>query len=107
MNTVVAIGLLKGFWNLLMLSIKGIVINPAGTEAIDKTPINFIGITLNKLKVGKKYHSGKISNGVANGFAASPNPIGSSTASPTLHAIVPSITTGNIYNKSLGHAGSP
>jgi hypothetical protein len=40
-----------------------------------------LGKTRNKLNVGKKYHSGKISNGVANGFAGSPNPDGSNTES--------------------------
>jgi hypothetical protein len=59
------------------------------------------------LEYRKKYHSGKISNGVANGFAGSPIIEGSKTARPILHAIVPKITTGKIYNKSLGHAGSP
>ncbi|PHU30410.1 hypothetical protein BC332_02503 [Capsicum chinense] len=43
---------------------------------------------------GKKYHSGKISKGVANGSSGSPNIDGSKMAKPTLHAIVPRITTG-------------
>ena len=34
------------------------------------------------LRVGKKYHSGKISKGVANGLAFSPNADGSITAKP-------------------------
>ena len=95
-NIVVATGLRKGFWNLFIFSINGTIIKPAGTDAIDSTPINLLGITRNKLKVGKKYHSGKISNGVANGFAGSPMAEGSRTDSPTSHAIVPKITTGNI-----------
>jgi hypothetical protein len=51
---------------------NGTVSNPAGTAAIERTPNNLLGKTRNKLNVGKKYHSGKISNGVANGFAGSP-----------------------------------
>jgi hypothetical protein len=56
---------------------------------------------------GKKYHSGNISKGVANGFAGSPIIDGSRTAKPIVHAIVPKITTGKIYERSLGQAGSP
>ncbi|KAK7297241.1 hypothetical protein VNO77_48713 [Canavalia gladiata] len=48
--------------------------------------------------------SGSISKGVANGSAGSPIIDGSRTANPTLQAIVPRITTGNIYKRSLGHA---
>ena len=106
-KTVVAIGLLKGFWNLFMFSMNVTVISPAGTAAIDKTPINLLGITLSKLNVGKKYHSGKISSGVAKGLAGSPNAVGSSIESPTSQAIVASITTVKMYSKSLGQAGSP
>ena len=73
MKTVEAIGLRNGFWNLLTFSIKGTVIKPTGTAAIASTPSNLFGNTRNKLKVGKKYHSGKISNGVAKGFAFSPS----------------------------------
>ena len=51
---------------------KRTVNNPAGTAAIEKTPNNLFGNTRNKLNVGKKYHSGKIS-GVCNEFAGSPN----------------------------------
>ena len=56
---------------------KGTVIKPAGTAAIAITPSNLLGSTRNKLNVGKKYHSGKISKGVANGSAFSPNADGS------------------------------
>jgi hypothetical protein len=69
--------------------------NPAGTAAIERTPNNLLGKTRNKLNVGKKYHSGKISNGVANGFG-SPNPDGSNTESPITHANVPKITIGKM-----------
>ena len=58
---------------------KGTVIRPAGTAAIDKTPNNLLGITLRRLNVGKKYHSGRISRGVANGSAFSPKGDGDST----------------------------
>ena len=37
-KTRLAIGRRNGFWNLLTFSINGTVINPAGTEAIAKTP---------------------------------------------------------------------
>ena len=86
---------------------NGTVINPAGTAAIDRTPKSLLGITLNKLKVGKKYHSGKISRGVANGSAFSPIGEGDNTARPIIQDKVPKITTGKIYNRSFGHAGSP
>ena len=92
----IATGRLKGFWNLLILSMKGTVIRPAGTAAIDRTPNSLLGITLSKLKVGKKYHSGKISRGVANGFAGSPIITGSRTAKPIIQAKVPKITTGKM-----------
>ena len=91
-----ATGLLKGFWNLLTFSINGTVIRPSGTAAIEKTPSNLLGITRNKLNVGKKYHSGKISNGVANGFAGSPRADGSNVAKPIRIANVPKITTGKM-----------
>ena len=68
---------------------------------------NLLGNTRNKLKVGKKYHSGKISKGVANGLAGSPNPDGSKTDNPIRIAKVPKIQTGKIYKRSFGQAGSP
>ena len=52
------------------------MIKPNGTAAIANTPNNLFGNTRNKLNVGKKYHSGKISNGVLNGSAGSPNCVG-------------------------------
>ena len=84
---------------------NGTVISPRGTEPIDSTPISLLGITLNKLNVGKKYHSGNISSGVAKGSAFSPIAEGSRIANPTMQPIVPKITTGNTYSKSLGQAG--
>jgi len=95
-NIAIAIGRLNGFWNLFILSINGTVIKPAGTAAIDKTPSNLLGITLRRLNVGKKYHSGRISKGVANGSAFSPKGDGESTEIPTQHANVPRIHTGNM-----------
>jgi hypothetical protein len=89
-----AIGRRNGFWNLFTFSINGTVINPNGTEAIAKTPNNLFGNTRNKLNVGKKYHSGKISKGVLNGSAGSPNCVGAKTDKPTTHASVPNIVTG-------------
>ena len=96
MNTNEATGRLNGFWNLFTFSKKGTVISPIGTAAIEITPKSLLGITRNKLNVGKKYHSGKISNGVANGSAFSPNGVGSKTPKPIQHAIVPKIQTGKI-----------
>ena len=90
---------------MLIFSINGTVKRPAGTAAIANTPSNLLGKTRNKLNVGKKYHSGRISNGVANGSAFSPSADGSKTAKPIKIANVPRITTGKIYNKSFGQAG--
>ena len=90
---------------MFTFSKNGTVIRQIGTAAIDPTPINLFGITRNKLNVGKKYHSGKISNGVANGSAFSPNGVGSKTPRPIQHEIVPKIHTGKMYSKSFGQAG--
>ena len=53
-NTNDASGRLNGFWNLFTFSIKGTVIKPRGTAAIEPTPNNLLGITRSKLNVGKK-----------------------------------------------------
>jgi hypothetical protein len=53
-------------------------------------------MTLNKLKVGKKYHSGRISSGVANGSAGSPSGVGSNIPRPMQHDIVAKIQIGKI-----------
>lgn len=106
-NSKLAIGRRNGFANLLTFSIKGIVIKPIGTAAIANTPNNLFGNTLNKLNVGKKYHSGRISNGVLNGSAGSPNCVGASTAKPITQLKIPKIQTGKIYKISFGQAGSP
>ena len=79
---------------------NGTVNNPNGTAAIERTPNNLFGKTRNKLNVGKKYHSGKISRGVANGLAGSPNPDGSKTDKPITQANVPKITIGKMYKRS-------
>src|SRR5210317_306196 len=97
-KTALAIGRRNGFWNLFTFSINGTVINPAGTAAIANTPNNLLGNTRNKLNVGKKYHSGKISKGVLNGSAGSPICVGAKTDNPTQHANIPNIVKGKIYN---------
>ena len=104
---VIATGLLNGFWKALKFSRYGTMAKPHGTATIDKTPSNLFGIIRNKLNVGKKYHSGKISKGVANGSAGSPKGVGSKTARPMQQANVVRIQIGKIYSRSFGHAGSP
>ena len=78
-----------------------------GTKTIKRTPNNLLGIVRSIWNTGKKYHLDNISKGVANGSAGSPIIDGSRIAKPMLHAIVPRITTGKIYERTLGHAGSP
>ena len=55
--------------DLLTLSINGTVASPRGTPAIIKIPNSLFGTVRKIWKTGKKYHSGRISKGVANGFA--------------------------------------
>jgi hypothetical protein len=54
-NTIMATGRRKGFWNLLIDSMKGTVMRPAGTAAMESTPSSLLGITRSMLNVGKKY----------------------------------------------------
>ena len=57
-KTALATGRRNGFWNLLILSIKGTVNNPAGTAAINNTPSNLFG-TVRKIwntgRLGLRY----------------------------------------------------
>ncbi len=64
-------------------------------NSIDKIPRHLSDKIRKRLNVGKRYHSGRISNGVAKGVAGS------------TRDKIPFITTGNMYKISLGHAGSP
>ena len=57
--------------------------------------------------MGKRYHSGRISNGVAKGFALVLMFKGLRIANPQIADLIPKITIGNMYKISLGHAGSP
>jgi len=57
--------------------------------------------------VGKRYHSGRISNGVAKGVDESIIWFGEANANPHMMDRIPKITTGKMYKISLGHAGSP
>ena len=90
-----------------MFSLKGKINSSPGKYIWLSTPINLEGKIRNRLKVGKKYHSGRISSGVANGFASKPKLIGDITDKPANHEQVPRMTIGNMYRISLGHAGSP
>lgn len=78
-----------------------------GKDAIEITPMIFEGKTLRRSKLAKKYHSGRISNGVAKGFAFSAMLYGWPTDRPSVIAIESKITTGKMYKISFGHAGSP
>lgn len=71
MNKHIAAGLLNGFWNFVVFSNRGTISIIPGRDAIEITPIIFEGKTLSKSKLAKKYHSGKISSGVAKGLAFS------------------------------------
>ena len=57
--------------------------------------------------MGKRYDSGRISNGVAKGLALELMFKGSFRAKPKITDEIPKITIGNMYKISLGHAGSP
>ena len=104
---IIAIGRRSGFWNLFNLSIIGIISKPIGTINIKVTPNSLLGIVRRSWNVGKKYHSGRISSGVAKGFASFPIEIGSSTDKLITQINVLKITIGKIYRRSFGHAGSP
>lgn len=78
-----------------------------GREAIEITPIIFEGSTLSRSKLAKKYHSGRISNGVAKGLAFSAILYGWPIERPNVIAIESKITTGKMYRISFGQAGSP
>ena len=71
-NSPIATGRRNGFGICLHFSKNGTVTKPNGTAAIAAIPNNLFGKIRKMLKVGKRYHSGKISNGVANGSAGSP-----------------------------------
>ena len=66
-----------------------------GTYAIEMTPRSLFGITLSKLKVGKKYHSGQISKGFAKGSAFSPKGVGSRIPKPIQKEMVPRLPIEN------------
>lgn len=107
MNKHIAAGLLNGFWNFVVFSNSGTNSMIPGSEAMEITPMIFEGRTLNRSKLAKKYHSGKISSGVAKGFAFSATLYGWPTDRPNVMAIDSKITTGNMYKISFGQAGSP
>ena len=86
---------------------KAIANRIVGTNTIDKIPIHLSDKIRNKLNVGKRYHSGRISNGVAKGLARILILKGSCIARPNIEDLIPKITIGNMYKISFGHAGSP
>ena len=86
---------------------NGTSINPMGIATIAAIPNSLLGTMRRIWKTGYRYHSGRISSGVAKGLAGSPAIAGSRTAKPTHRANVPRITTGKMYSSSLGQAGSP
>lgn len=96
MNKHIAAGLLNGFWNLVVFSNKGVSIRIPGTDAIETTPMILEGSTLSRSNVAKKYHSGKISRGVAKGFAFSAIEYGCPTERPNVIATDSKITTGKM-----------
>ncbi len=51
-NTDIAIGLLKGFENLLTFSINGKIINPSGINVCSAIPKSLLGTTLRIWKTG-------------------------------------------------------
>ena len=70
-------------------------------------PMHFSDKMRNRLKMGKRYHSGKISKGVEKALAWSSISKPSWVARPAMLALMPKITIGKMYKISLGHAGSP
>ena len=75
---------------------NGVASNAVGTYNIDITPKYLSGSIRSRLNVGKKYHSGKISKGVANGFACYLMLMGSPAANPIVTAKDPYITIGKM-----------
>ena len=79
---------------MLMDSRKGTVMRPTAPRPW-KHAEELVGITRSALKVGRST-TGENLEGVAKGSAGSPSWVGSMTARPTQHAIVPRITTGKM-----------
>jgi hypothetical protein len=77
------------------------------SDIIESTPRSLEGVILNKLKLGRKYHSGSISNGVANAFEAYIISNGWPRDIPNINPTTPRMSTGKMYSISFGHAGSP
>tara|TARA_B110000459_G_C16202508_1_gene312865 strand:- start:46 stop:300 length:255 start_codon:yes stop_codon:yes gene_type:complete len=73
---------------------------------MDNTPNSFDGVILNRLKLGRRYHSGTISRGVDNPFDLYIISSGCISDIPSIRVTTANISTGNIYSISFGHAGS-
>ena len=79
----------------------------AGAISIVNTPTSLSDRIRNKLNTLIRYHSGTISNGVANGV---PDSIFLVSCSVDMLVVIPiqmPIASGNMYKISFGHAGSP
>ena len=101
------IALLKGLEYTLTFSImhKQIII---GTKiTISLTPIPLEVTIRNKLKHSRRYHSGRISNGVEKAFEQDIISKGQAIDKPNISTPKPYIRTANMYTISFGHAASP
>ena len=67
----ISTGRRKKFWNLFRFSTEADIIIKRGRLNIEVALIIFEGSIRNKLKVERKYHSGKISSNVEEGFELS------------------------------------
>ena len=74
---------------------------------ISITPIPLEVTTRNRLKLSRRYHSGRISRGVEKAFEEDTISKGQAIDKPSISTPKPYIRTGNMYTISFGHAASP
>ena len=91
---------------LLKVNMKGCKARKTDKLIFRTTPNNLSGNTRSRLKVGRKYYSGCISNGAWKGLAGKLKDSEEHTDNPIEHVIVPAITIGNTKRISLGQADS-